>query len=224
MKNYFLIYLPFLLFASTYIYLIYYYQRDKSPVPKLVGTLLSDLTMGYSNDLIFKIVKVAYNKEYEDNYIIGQYPLPGSLIRSNQIISLEVNSNKNRGVNDLLYKANIQDVGLMKENYKKEGVLYKIINFYSADTNLKNISTIYDKNKNLTYAYVNVKPDIAKIYIKNIKGKKCNQLFLKYPCVCYGLDNMPIDRCPGREVINQFPLPGVYIKNENTIKIHLWHG
>jgi hypothetical protein len=223
MKKYFLIYLPFLLFSVTYIYLIYYYQKEKILVPKLIGMLLTDLTMEHSADLIFKIVKVTYNKEYEDNYIIGQYPLPGALIRPNQIISLEINSNKNKVIKKLSYKANEENLTVIKDNYKKEGISYKIIYFNTSNSNLKKITTVYDKNKNITYVYVATNTEIPKVYIKNIVGKLCTEITSKDLINCYILDNIMINKCSGFNIVNQFPLPGVYSKNRNKIKIHAWH-
>lgn len=223
MKKYFLIYLPFLLFSLTYIYLIYYYQREKIIVPKLIGTFLSDLTSHPNNDLMFKIVKVIYNKEYEDNYIVGQYPLPGALIRPNQIISLEVNSNKNNAIKNVLYNANQSDLIALKEKYKKEGILYKVVHFNTVSGNLKKIISIYDKKKNLTYIYANIKEDKSIIYIKNILGKLCHKIINNYDLTCYALNNIAISNCSGSDIINQFPLPGVYLKNKNKIKIYIWH-
>jgi len=212
-----------LLFSLTYIYLIYYYQREKISVPKLIGTFLSDLINYPNDDLIFKIVKVTYNKEYEDNYIVGQYPLPGALIRPNQIISLEVNSNKNDILKNVLYNANQFDLAFLKDKYKKEGILYKVVHFSTVNDNLKKIISIYDKKKNLTYIYANIKEDKSSIYIKNMLGKSCYKISNNYDLICYAFDNIPISFCPGSNVINQFPLPGIYLKNKNKTKIYIWH-
>ena len=223
MKNYFLIYLPFLLFSLTYIYLIYYYQKEKIIVPVLIGTLLNDLTMQSYDNLIFKISRVTYNKEYEDNYIVAQYPLPGSLMRPNQIISIEVNNNKNKIIKNLLYKYNKQDVLSIKDYYKKEGIAYKIINFHNKRDNFNSVISAYDKNKNLTYIYFNDDIKKKKIYVQNLIGQKCNECSINSLISCYNIDNKIIENCSGGVIINQFPLPGLYSFNLNNIKIYVWH-
>lgn len=215
MNKYFFKILPFLLFFSTYIMLIYYYQSQKIIVPKLIGTLLVDINNINNDNLIIKVSKVTYNKEYEDNYIIGQYPAPGSLVRSNQVISLEVNNNKNQSIKK---NFNNNSAAFIKDFYREEGILYKEINFQ------KNIIfNIYDKKKNITYLYFMKNIHKPKIYIKNLVGESCSKIFSYANLICYDINNVKIESCNGCEVINQFPLPGQYELNEENIKIHVWH-
>lgn len=223
MNKYFLACLPFLLFFGTYFYLIYYYQKDKIIVPQLIGALLTDLTMESNDNLIFKIARVTYNKEYKDNYIIGQYPLSGSLIRPNQIISLEVNNNKNKAFESLFPFVHKNDIELIKENYKKEGISYKIVNFNNKDSCLDQVVSVYDQNKNLMYLYACCGQKEKKFYIENLIGTRCNQSICSSSVTCYKSDNIIDYECAGRIIINQYPLPGIYSKYKNDLKIHVWH-
>ncbi len=223
MRNYILFYLPFLLFSLTYIYLIFYYKKDKIIVPQLSGLLLTDLILDLKSDLVFKIVKVTYNKEYEDNYIISQYPSPGSLMTSNQIINLEVNNNKNKIYKNVFFNNKNDSIDIIAKNCKKEGISYKIVNIDLKNyLNFKEISA-YDKNKNLTYIYCN-KNINEQIYIKNFIGLNCRDLYNEgHSIICFNCVNNKIENCSGMKIKSQFPLPGIGSKIDKNIVIHVWH-
>ena len=168
-----------------------------------IGRSFVDLNNQCNDNLMFKISRVTYNKEYEDNYIIGQYPLPGSLMRVNQLINLEINNNKNKTVQNSSRLVFEDDISKFIDNYKKEGILYKIVNFNNNNNNYKFIITVYDKNKNLTYIYDPSYKANQRVYIKNLIGKKCNSLSSNCMITCYKLDNTIVDGCCGELIISQ---------------------
>jgi hypothetical protein len=148
---------------------------EKIIVPKLIGASFLNLPNIIEGNLSFKIAKVQYNNEYEDNYILGQYPEPGTLIKINQTINLEINSNKNKIIKRHEFK-NQLSIDKIIDYCKKEGIIYKLVNFNFFDIDYNTIFTYNnDKKKNFEYIYGNIKNKKI-IYVKNLIEKNCNDI------------------------------------------------
>jgi hypothetical protein len=220
MKKYIFYYVPFFIFVITYLILIYYYQIEKIPVPKLIGESLERITDKINDTIAFRISKVVYNNNYEDNYIINQYPQPGMFMKNNQVISLEVNNNKNQAMH--INKKNFYTSDEAIAYYKKEGVSFRQVNFQSDDLYQSLLITSYDHHNNLAYLYCNDKKnDIT--YIKNLVGKKCNDINSEFKVKCYTENNIEIFNCSGMLIKSQFPLPGIDSYDVKDRILHVWH-
>lgn len=222
MKKFIYIFLPFFIFFLTQLVLIRQYKSEKIKVPLLIGKNWQDLPSLISNDLSVKIIRIKQQKEFEHNYILNQYPSPGTFIKHNQSVLLEINENKIESDTSFRQIKNkkIEDI---INTCKKDGILYKIVN-NDINNNCKNIFSVGKSKNNIFYIYFFPKVK-SKILIKNTIGINCDVLRkLNLSVICYSENNLIQENCSGKIIVKQFPFPVILDKKLQKQLFYVWHS
>lgn len=223
MKKIILSLCPFFLFFMTYLFLIYYYQYEKIIVPNLVGSNFIDI-VHFDNNFSFKIYKVTTDKKYPHNYIISQYPKGGTIMKNNYNINIEVNFNQNIKKFDFKNKSCKSVIDFLK----KEGMNYKILPISLSNFKFDIIiASKYSNWENLFYLYHNISGRKEEFGVRNCLMLNCKDFFnvlqenIKFSC--YDKFNFDINECPGGKIVSQYPLPGIYKKEDFILSCKFWH-
>lgn len=211
---------PFLIFFFTQFILILLYKQDMQLVPVFIGKNWNDIPHAYySNFFSFTVGKIKHNKQFENNYILGQYPLPGSFIKRNQKIILEINDN-NIQDKKYYYKEFINNPIFKAEEYfKKNGLSYKIL-MNASKNDL--IIAIGINTQGVIYIYS--KKQVSCMLLRNSINQNCTLLNNpKIHKVCYSKNNEIILDCCGETILKQFPGVCFIEKKSKNYDIFVWH-
>lgn len=229
MNKYIFYYLPFSLFIITQIILFIYLDKERLQVPQFVGHTLDELAEINIEQCPFRIYKIASNDQYQDNYIISQYPLAGSLIKTHQIVNIEVNKTTIKKENIPSFKKNLFKNFLSYA--KKNNILYKKILFdYTADkTEEKVVAHFFDKKEKINAVYTIMPTNNNYYHIPNFYDQNCHnarEANSEYTFTCYCDSNTFQEREKKEcflKIKKQHPAPGIHFLEKNKIKVYFWH-
>ena len=221
MKKVFTYFIPFFFFGCTQIALLMLKKKEKQVVPVFVGKNWNDLPEVANLEFFyFAVGGIKSNKAFEHNYILEQYPAPGSSVKKNQKVVLILNENNNSSLEKKNYKKCINTSFLEAESLlKKEGIPYKSISFADEKGPVFYVGL---NRQGIVYLYSNYNKKI--LFIKNNVEKNCNLIENKnVNKICYSKNNEIIMNCSGKIIKKQAPWTNI-IKNEKKEKnLFLWH-
>ncbi len=220
MKQVFIYFIPFFFFGFIQIALLMLKRKEKQIVPVFVGKNWNDLPeLAHLDFFYFTVGGIKSNKAFEHNYILEQYPAPGSYVKKNQKVVLILNEN-NSFLEKKNYKKSINSSFIEAKSFLlKEGIPYKTV-FLKNEKDL--VSHVGVNRHGIVYLYPNENRKI--LFIKNNVGKNCNLIENKnVNKVCYSKNNEIIIDCPGKIIKKQVPHANIIKNEKNEKNVFLWH-
>jgi len=223
-KNYFLYFLPFLIFFISHIFISeFIFKKEKIRVKNFTNkTIFEIIPFLQEFNISISFSKIHNQQNLKNGLIINQYPKENELIFKKSPIFLEINllNLENKKKELILNNLNLNEaINILLEN----GFSYKIIEILSEKNNDKIQGSILKEN---CYFLYTLKKNKYLFIIENLKNCFCKNLkekFKEYKLnfICLNQKNEIIDDDHNLKIISQQPISGKFIIPSQDI--YLWH-